>query len=62
MKREDALTLAKVAGYHNDSRSFTRLIIEQRVNRATMNRAWHAGTNARAAGVLCDCRECRPTP
>jgi hypothetical protein len=58
MNRETAITLAKVAGYHADSRAFTRLIVEARVNRATMNAAWHAGQQANAAGVRCHCREC----
>ena len=59
MKRDDALALARVAGYHNDGRAFTRLIIEARVGRPHMNRAWHAGVRARDAGVPCGCTTCR---
>lgn len=56
--RSTALALARVAGYHNDSRAFTRLIVECRVARAAMNEAWTAGARAKAAGVACTCREC----
>ena len=60
-KREHALAAAKIAGYHGDSRTFTRLIIECRVNRAAMNSAWYAGEQAKHAGVVCNCRDCQPT-
>lgn len=61
-KRDTALQLAKIAGYHEDSRTFTRLIIECRVNRQAMNSAWHAGQQAKQAGVKCGCRDCAVTP
>lgn len=61
MTRTDALTYAKVAGYHGDSKAFTRLIIEARVGRAHMNRAWHTGERAKAAGVPCSCPDCKTT-
>jgi len=60
-KRETALTYAKVAGYHNDTKSFTRLIIESRVNLQTMNHAWCAGVKAKENGVRCGCFQCNPT-
>lgn len=59
MQRATALTLAKVAGYHNDSRSFTRLIIESRVARPKLTEAWQHGVTAKRNGVRCDCRDCR---
>lgn len=59
MKRDVALALARVAGYHADSAAFTRLIIEARVGRPHMNREWAAGQNAKAGGVRCDCHACR---
>ena len=58
MTRKAALDLAKVAGYHRDTRRFTRLIVEARVNRAAMNEAWAMGERTRAAGVKCTCIEC----
>jgi hypothetical protein len=57
-KRDTAIALARVAGYHQDSRAFTRLIIESQVRRDVMNEAWRAGVRAREAGVRCGCREC----
>ena len=57
-KRQTAITLAKVAGYHGDSATFTRLIIESRVNRQTMNEAWRTGQQLKAAGMPCGCFEC----
>lgn len=57
-KREQALTCAKIAGYHSDSKMFTRLIVECRVNRQAMNSAWVAGQVARELGVKCHCRDC----
>jgi hypothetical protein len=59
-KREHALAAAKVAGYHSDSRMFTRLIVECRVNRQAMNSAWIDGQSAKRAGVQCSCRDCKP--
>jgi hypothetical protein len=58
MNREIAIALARIAGYHADSRAFTRLIIEARISREEMNRAWRLGVRAKDAGVRCDCREC----
>jgi len=59
-KREHALVAAKIAGYHSDSKMFTRLIIECRVNRQAMNHAWNAGQIAKEAGIRCRCRDCDP--
>ena len=59
-KREQALIAAKIAGYHQDSKMFTRLIIECRVNRQAMNSAWFAGGQAKLAGVRCNCIDCNP--
>lgn len=57
-KRDVALTIAKSAGFHNDTRTFTRAIIERRVNREAMNAAWAAGVAARNSGGRCQCYEC----
>ena len=57
-KRDMALTAAKIAGYHNDTKMFTRLLIEARVNRQAMNSAWCHGMSARQHGVKCGCRDC----
>jgi len=57
-KRATALTLAKVAGYHEDNARFTRLIIESRVNRQDMSAAFLIGREAKKNGVKCGCSGC----
>lgn len=57
-KRETALTLARIAGYHSNSKAFTRLVIESRVNREAMSRAWVDGVRRKANGTGCNCYEC----
>jgi hypothetical protein len=52
-KREFYLAEARIAGYHNDTRTFTRLLIASRVRRELLNEAWHAGRRALSAGVPC---------
>lgn len=42
-KREIAIAKARIAGYENDTRTFTRLLIESRVRRDLLNEAWHQG-------------------
>jgi hypothetical protein len=59
MKRKDAIIYAKLAGYHSDSAWFTRLIIENRVNRQIMNDAWRNGISARNSGMRCECMDCK---
>lgn len=58
-KRQTALTLARIAGYHEDTATFTRLIIESRVARPAMNEAFLNGRTARASGMKCNCYECK---
>jgi hypothetical protein len=58
-KRQMALQLAKIAGYHDDSTSFTHLIVENRISRPLMNDAWRAGQRAKQNGVPCTCQSCQ---
>jgi len=58
MKRADALIHIRVAGYHSDSRAFTRLYVENRVSRSAADAEWHRGAAMKAAGVPCTCRDC----
>lgn len=57
-KRQIAIQLAKVAGYHDDKKTFTRLSIEARVSRPALYEAWTIGKAARAGGMKCHCHEC----
>lgn len=50
-KREIAIAKAKVAGYENDTRTFTRLLVESRVRRELLNEAWHQGEKLRNIGT-----------
>lgn len=56
--RKIALILARVAGYHGDTKAFTRLLVESHVNRAAMNREWVNGARQKNAGAPCTCHEC----
>jgi hypothetical protein len=42
-KREIAIARARIAGYENDTRTFTRLLVESWVRRELLNEAWHQG-------------------
>lgn len=46
-KREIAISKARIAGYENDTRTFTRLLVESRVRRELLNEAWHQGRSQR---------------
>lgn len=62
MTRKHAIQYARVAGYHDDAKRYTRLIIEARINRQAMTEAFLSGKQARANGVKCNCSECKPIP
>jgi hypothetical protein len=62
LKRKDALVLLRVAGYHSDSKTFTRLYVENRVSKPAANAEWDRGAAMRAAGVPCTCPTCREAP
>lgn len=57
-KSEQAYQLVKEAGYHNDSRAATRVLVENPIGRKRYNEAWQAGVEARQRGMRCLCREC----
>ena len=66
-KRRIAIDKARIAGYENDTRTFTRLLVESRVRRELLNEAWqqgrkHAERLCQACGKTalpyCDLPEC----
>lgn len=61
MTRKQALTVARIAGYHGDSHAFTRALVEARVSRSSMTAAWRQGEAARRQGVGCECVQCGGT-
>lgn len=52
-KRDFYLAEARIAGYHDDSRTFMRLVVSSRVSREVLNAAWISGKRAYAAGIPC---------
>lgn len=58
MKRKEAIRAARVAGYHNNVKQLTRLLIESRIARKLVRAAFQRGAAARAAGVPCTCGAC----
>ena len=58
MKRKDALAYIKVAGFHNDSKTFTRLYVENRIAYSGAVKEWRDGAAMRGK-VRCDCHECK---
>lgn len=56
--RKLTLDLIRIAGYHNDAKSFTRLYCESNISRAAANEAWQNGVNQKLNGVKCNCKEC----
>lgn len=61
MTRALVLAYMRIAGYHDDRATFTRLYIENRIGRARANEAFRAGQAAKLRGVPCTCTTCNPT-
>lgn len=57
-RRELDLGIARVAGYHDDKRRFTRLVVESRVRRQLIDEAWRTGVDQRLGGMRCNCPDC----
>ena len=57
-RREYILARMRAAGYHADTRTFTRLYIENRVRLPIAQAAFREGERARRAGMRCTCWEC----
>jgi len=58
MTRKNALTVLRIAGYHEDMRTFTRVYVENRVSLQVARREYAAGQQAKANGIACHCHEC----
>ena len=59
MKRADALSTLRIAGYHNDQRAFVRTYVENRISRKVANEEFNRGAALKRAGVGCTCFECK---
>lgn len=60
MKRDQLITLLRIAGVHGDAGELVRLRIENigRMTFAKMRAAYLEGANATAAGFVCNCHSC----
>ena len=58
MRRVDLLNAVRIAGYHDDGSTGTRLLIESSLSMTVYLRTFREGQRMRAAGVRCLCREC----
>ena len=59
MKREDALSALRIAGYHDDQLTFVRTYVENRISRKVANEEFNRGAALKRAGVRCTCFQCR---
>jgi hypothetical protein len=58
-KRNAELAIAKVAGYHQDSQRYVRLLVERRTtSQAAFLGAWREGWKDKQAGMPCSCGGC----
>ena len=48
-KRQTVLDLMRIAGYEDDRRAFTRLLVENAISRGAAEEAWRRGVAQREA-------------
>lgn len=58
-KRKITLHCMKIAGYHNDRSTFTRLYIESRIKPELCHESFRLGLVMKANGIKCFCNECK---
>lgn len=61
MKRSDLLAYMRIAGYHGDTRSFMRLLCENRISKQVADAAYQKGQEQKSAGMKCSCMQCNKT-
>lgn len=59
MDRKTALQVIKVAGYHEDSKTFMRTYTENRISYSAAMKMYEVGYQQKKAGVKCDCSQCK---
>ena len=57
--RKQALAHIKIAGYHQDSKTFIRLYTENRISFTAANKAYQEGYRLKQAGMKCGCSNCK---
>lgn len=58
MKRKDALAVIRVAGYHDDQKTFVSTYVEHRISFNTANAEYRRGQEMKKSGIACSCRQC----
>jgi hypothetical protein len=58
-KRETALAICRVAGYHEDKKAFTRAYIESKLNLSIATDAYNQGIVLKQRGMACTCSKCK---
>lgn len=58
-KKEKALAALRVAGYHEDKKTFTRVYIENRINLQTAILEYNKGIDNKRNGMICTCGQCK---
>jgi len=58
-QRQITLAAIRVAGYHDDLRTATRLYTENRISRKAYEEAFSQGVRQKKLGVPCSCYTCK---
>jgi hypothetical protein len=59
MNRKTALGVCMLAGYHDDTRSFVRAYVENRISYGAAKAEWNRGAQMKRAGMPCGCHSCK---
>jgi len=58
MKRNDIIAALRFAGFHADKKSFTRILIENRISTVCAEKAYASGVKLKSEGAKCLCQDC----
>lgn len=58
MTRKTLIASITYAGYHNDTNTGTRLLIENRISKQRYDIAFNQGRHQKINGVKCSCTNC----
>lgn len=59
MKRQDVLDHIRIAGYHEDQKTYIRLYTENRVSAGDAAWAYERGIMQKRSGMKCACHLCK---
>jgi hypothetical protein len=58
MNRKDAIRLLRYAGYHQDSKRFVSVYIENHISYTNAIKEYREGYQSRINGMKCNCQDC----